>query len=105
MNVSDPRGVRLRALDASLLELLDDRSDSPSSVNDEGEALCELAKAIADSMSAWNEIMPRLRLMRSSRFETAVAGGLAIETVFDGLLDRPSLGVLIAAFDLTETPR
>ena len=36
----------------------------------------------------------------SERSNPSVAGGLAIESVFDGLLDGPSLGILIAAFEL-----
>ena len=61
--------------------------------------------AIAGSMSGWSQIMPRVLVERSSRFEPALAGSLAIESVFDGLLDGPSLGVLIAAFDLAVSPR
>jgi hypothetical protein len=101
----DTRGVRLRALDAKLLELSANGGDSAASVDDDGASLCDLAIAIARSMSEWNEILPATRLKRSSKFDPVVAGALAIESVFDTLLDGPSLGVLLAAFDLAATPR
>ena len=101
----DTRGVRLRALDAKLLELSAHGGDSADNVDRDGASLCDLAIAIARSMSEWNEIMPAIRLERSSKFEPGVAGAVAIESVFDSLLDGPSLGVLLAAFDLAATPR
>jgi hypothetical protein len=103
--MSDFRGARLRALDARLIEFIADGGASAGGDGDGGASLCELASAIAGSMSRWNQIMPRVRVERSSRFEPALAGSLAIESVFDGLLDGPSLGVLIAAFDLAVSPR
>ena len=102
---ADSRGVRLRALDAKLLELSAHRRDASNDTADDGGSLCDLAVAIARSMSEWNEIMPRIRLKRSSRFEPTLAGALTIESVFDALLDGPSLGVLLAAFELAATPR
>jgi hypothetical protein len=104
MIMSDSRGTRLHALDARLIELVADRRAAPRGIDEDGGALCELAVAIADSMAAWNEIMPRVRLAPSSRFEPIIAGGLAIESVFDALLDASSLSVLIAAFELAATP-
>ena len=101
----DIRGARLRALDAKLLELSAHGGDSAESVDDDGASLCDLAIAIARSMYEWNEIIPAIRLERSSKFEPFVAGALAIESVFDALLDGPSLGVLLAAFDLAATLR
>ncbi len=80
-------------------------ADGRAAHGEDGAALCELAVAIAGCMSDWDEIMPRVRVERSLVFDPAVAGGLAIESVFDDLLDGPSLGVLIAAFDLAITPR
>jgi hypothetical protein len=105
MTLADPRGARLRVLDAKLLELSVHRLDSPDGPDTNGGALCDLAIAIAGSMSEWNEIMRGIRVERSSRFEPMVAGCLAIESVFDALLDGPSLGVLMAAFELAATPR
>jgi hypothetical protein len=105
MIVLDSRGPRLRALDAMLLEFVAHRGPSPSGVGDDGASLCELAVAIAESMSSWSRIMSRVGVASSSTFEPALAGGLAIESVFDGLLDGPSLNLLIAAFDLAMTPR
>ena len=102
--VSDSRGARLRALDARLIEFVADRRASSGGVGDDGASLCELAMAIAGSMSRWSQIMPRVLVERSSTFEPALAGGLAIESVFDGLLDGPSLGVLVAAFELAILP-
>ncbi len=101
----DARGVRLRALDAKLYELSAHGGDSADRVDDDGASLCDLAGAIARSMSEWNEVIPAIRLRRSSKFDPVVAGALAIESVFDALLDGPSLGVLLAAFDLAATPR
>ena len=85
----DQRGARLRTLDAKLLELSAQPGRSPDAVTDEGGALCELAIAIAGSMSAWNEIMARTPLKQFAKFDPIVAGGLTIEGVFDGLLDGP----------------
>jgi hypothetical protein len=104
MRTSDSRGARLRALDASLKEFVGAETASTGYAGD-GAALCELGVAIADSMSLWNAILPRVRLERGSRFEPTVAGGLAIESVFDRLLDGPSLCVVIAAFELAATPK
>jgi hypothetical protein len=102
---SDPRGARLRALDAKLTEFTADRGARPDGADDHGEALCDLAAAIAVSMSSWARITPRIGVERSLRFEPRLAGLLTIESVFDPLLDGPSLGVLVAAFDLAATPR
>jgi hypothetical protein len=102
MLTPDFRGARLRALDARLIEFT---ADARASSGDDGASLCELASAIAGSMSHWNEIMLRVRVGRSRAFEPALAGALAIESVFDEILDGPSLSVLIAAFELEVTPR
>ncbi len=105
MVLADSRGARLRALDAKLLELSAHRRTSPDGIDDDGGPLCYLATAIARSMSEWNEIMREMGVEKSSRLEPRVAGVLAIESVFDALLDGPSLGVLLAAFELEATPR
>jgi hypothetical protein len=101
MTVWDFRGVKLRALDARLMEFA---TVQGASADDDGASLCELATAIADSMSHWNEIMRRVRVKDFATFEPADAGALAIESVFDHILDPHSLGVLIAAFELAATP-
>ncbi len=97
---SDPRGARLRELDARLMEFAADRRVSGG---EDGASLCELATAIAGSMSHWGQIMRRIGVERTRTFDPSVAGSLAIESVFDGLLDGPSLSVVAAAFELALT--
>ena len=103
MSLSDFRGARLRALDVRLGELIGDGTTSPCDVDDQAEALCDLAAAIAGSMSSWNEVMRRVSVEPSSPFEPRLAGLLTIESVFDALLDGPSLAVLTAAYELAAT--
>lgn len=99
---SDSRGARLRAFDAKLIEFV---TDSEHAHGDGGASLCELAKVIASSMARWKKIMPRIALVRPGRFDAEMAGALAIESVFDELLDEPSLGLLVAAFELAVSTR
>ena len=102
MILPDLRGARLRALDARLVEFT---ADSEQAHGGDGASLCKLGTAIAHSMSRWNELMPRIALARSRRFDPEVAGAMVIESVFDELLDGPSLGLLIAAFELAVSTR
>jgi hypothetical protein len=100
----DPRGARLRSLDARLIDFVAERKSCRQGAGDDGALLCELANAIADSMSHWGRIMARVEVIPPSIFDSALAGALAIECVFDGLLDGPSLAVLKAAFELATSP-
>ena len=102
MILSDFRGARLRALDGRLVEFATDSEHAPGG---DGASLCELAAAIAGSMSYWDEIMSYVAVEPPRMFDPEIAGILAIESVFDGLLDGPSLGLLVAAFELAMSTR
>lgn len=105
MILSDFRGARLRALDGRLVEFAIDSEGAPDDAGDDGASLYELGTAIAGSMICWSEIMSHVAVERPRSFDPEVAGILVIESVFDELLDGPSLGLLIAAFELAVSTR
>jgi hypothetical protein len=100
MPTSDPRGVRLRLLDAQADNLIEIREKGTPAGEADVAALCHLAQALADSLAEWRPIIARLDGHQARAFDAAHAGTLVIESVFDELLDAPACRVLAAAFDL-----
>ena len=106
MTISDPRGDRLRTLDAAreaFVEACAGRFEAGrTAALGEVETLDALARAIAKSLASWRPVFQRLDLARVADLEIRRAGALLMESVFDDVIEPDAWRVLLAALDLAE---
>lgn len=106
MTLSDPRGDRLRALDAAREAFVDACAGrfeaGRAAALAEAETLGALAGAIAQSLASWRTVFRRLDLAGEVAFDPDRAGALVLEAVFDGLLEPCAWRVLAGALDLAD---